>query len=150
MTDTRSCTCHPDDSPPSPCQRKFSLTECKDAEIAALRAERDAALKANAIFKKREAENMEREFVLEQQRDAARADALALAAERNNWQSMYQDAMAERDALLRIESAARTLMDESSEYELDDDLGRGAEYCYWNELEGALSERDDARAELSP
>lgn len=31
------------------------------------------------------------------ERDAARADALALAAERNNWQSMYQDAMAERD-----------------------------------------------------
>ncbi len=36
-----------------------------------MRSERDEALKANAIFKKREAENMEREFVLEQQRDEA-------------------------------------------------------------------------------
>jgi hypothetical protein len=43
MTDTRPCTCHPDDSPPSPCQRKFSLTECKDAEIAALRQDLAAA-----------------------------------------------------------------------------------------------------------
>lgn len=41
---------------------------------------------------------------LRAERDEARADALALATERNNWQSMYQDAMAERDearALLR-------------------------------------------------
>lgn len=39
----------------------------------------------------------ERALKAEAERDAARADALALAAERNNWQSMYQDAMAERD-----------------------------------------------------
>jgi rubrerythrin len=39
---------------------------------------------------------------LRTERDAARADALALAAERNNWQSMYQDAMAERDEALKL------------------------------------------------
>ena len=39
----------------------------------------------------------ERALKAEAERDEARADALALAAERNNWQSMYQDAMAEHD-----------------------------------------------------
>lgn len=29
--DIRSCTCHPDDNPPLPCPRKFSLTECRQA-----------------------------------------------------------------------------------------------------------------------
>lgn len=44
MTDTRTRTCHPDDNPSVPCQRKFfSLTECKDAEIAALRSDLAAA-----------------------------------------------------------------------------------------------------------
>ena len=28
MTDTRTCTCHPDDNPPRPCPRKFSYSEC--------------------------------------------------------------------------------------------------------------------------
>ena len=42
---------------------------------------------------------------LRAERDAARADALALAAERNNWQSMYQDAMAERDEARALNSA---------------------------------------------
>lgn len=50
-------------------------------EVEKLRAERDAALSANVIFKKREAENMEREFVMEQQRDAARARVDALMQE---------------------------------------------------------------------
>lgn len=29
--DTRSCTCHPDDNPPVPCQRQFALTDCRQA-----------------------------------------------------------------------------------------------------------------------
>lgn len=29
--DPRSCTCHPDDNPPVPCQRKFALSECRAA-----------------------------------------------------------------------------------------------------------------------
>lgn len=31
MTDTRTCTCHPDDFPPIPCPRKFALTDCRAA-----------------------------------------------------------------------------------------------------------------------
>ena len=27
----RGCTCHPDDSPPVPCARKYALTECRAA-----------------------------------------------------------------------------------------------------------------------
>lgn len=30
-TDTRTCTCPPDDSPPVPCPRKYALTECRTA-----------------------------------------------------------------------------------------------------------------------
>lgn len=30
-TDTRPCTCHPDDNPPVPCPRKYALTECRKA-----------------------------------------------------------------------------------------------------------------------
>ena len=26
----RPCTCHPDDSPPTPCARKYAMGECKD------------------------------------------------------------------------------------------------------------------------
>lgn len=32
--DTRSCTCHPDDNPPIPCQRKYALTDCRQAAAA--------------------------------------------------------------------------------------------------------------------
>ena len=32
--DTRTCTCHPDDSPPKPCQRKYALSECLNAALA--------------------------------------------------------------------------------------------------------------------
>jgi hypothetical protein len=32
--DTRTCTCHPGDSPPNPCQRKYALSECLDAALA--------------------------------------------------------------------------------------------------------------------
>ncbi len=32
-TDTRVCTCHPNDSPPMPCPRKFALWECKLADL---------------------------------------------------------------------------------------------------------------------
>ena len=31
LIDTRGCTCHPTDSPPEPCPRKFALTECRAA-----------------------------------------------------------------------------------------------------------------------
>lgn len=31
--DTRTCTCHPDDNPPSPCPRKFALTHCRAADL---------------------------------------------------------------------------------------------------------------------
>jgi hypothetical protein len=31
-TDTRTCTCHPDDNPPRPCPRKFALSECRAAD----------------------------------------------------------------------------------------------------------------------
>jgi len=34
-TDPRTCTCHPSDSPPDPCQEKFSLTECRVAALVA-------------------------------------------------------------------------------------------------------------------
>ena len=32
VEDQRPCTCHPDDNPPVPCQRKFALAECRAAE----------------------------------------------------------------------------------------------------------------------
>lgn len=35
-TDTRTCTCHPDDNPPSPCPRRFALSECRAAELEKL------------------------------------------------------------------------------------------------------------------
>jgi hypothetical protein len=38
--DFRTCTCHPDDSPPTPCPRKFALGECRAAELEKL-AERN-------------------------------------------------------------------------------------------------------------
>ena len=28
------CTCHPDDSPPAPCPRKYALRDCRIADIA--------------------------------------------------------------------------------------------------------------------
>lgn len=34
--DTRTCTCHPDHNPPSPCPRKFALGECREAELERL------------------------------------------------------------------------------------------------------------------
>lgn len=39
MSDNRTCTCHPDDNPPRPCPRKYALHECRDAELARLRAD---------------------------------------------------------------------------------------------------------------
>lgn len=33
--DSRVCTCHPTDNPPSPCPRKFALTECRIAALIA-------------------------------------------------------------------------------------------------------------------
>jgi hypothetical protein len=34
-TDTRTCTCHPDDKPPVPCPRKFATTACRVAALIA-------------------------------------------------------------------------------------------------------------------
>lgn len=31
----RSCTCHPDDNPPSPCPQKYALSECQAAALSA-------------------------------------------------------------------------------------------------------------------
>jgi hypothetical protein len=31
VSDPRPCTCHPDDSPPVPCARKYALSECRAA-----------------------------------------------------------------------------------------------------------------------
>lgn len=31
VSDSRPCTCHPDDSPPVPCARKYALSECRAA-----------------------------------------------------------------------------------------------------------------------
>ena len=35
VQDTRACTCHPDDNPPTPCPRKYALGECREAAKAA-------------------------------------------------------------------------------------------------------------------
>lgn len=32
----RPCTCHPDDNPPSPCQRKYALQDCRAAVVEKL------------------------------------------------------------------------------------------------------------------
>lgn len=32
--DPRACTCHPGDSPPDPCPRKFALRDCRIAHVA--------------------------------------------------------------------------------------------------------------------
>jgi hypothetical protein len=37
-TDTRTCTCHPDDNPPVPCPRKFALSHCQVAALIAAAA----------------------------------------------------------------------------------------------------------------
>lgn len=34
--DKRTCTCHPDDNPPSPCPGRFALNECRAAELEKL------------------------------------------------------------------------------------------------------------------
>lgn len=33
--DSRTCTCHPDDSPPIPCAKKYALSECRASHLAA-------------------------------------------------------------------------------------------------------------------
>lgn len=32
-TETRTCTCHPDDQPPVPCPQKYALTHCRAADL---------------------------------------------------------------------------------------------------------------------
>ena len=44
MSDDRGCTCHPDDSPPRPCKKKFALTECRLSAAQARIAELEGAL----------------------------------------------------------------------------------------------------------
>ena len=41
MTDTRKCTCHPDDNPPIPCARKYALHDCLKERIRQLTEELD-------------------------------------------------------------------------------------------------------------
>ena len=74
-------------------ERHVAIAADLATEAERLRAERDEA---------RDCISFNAYRALEAERDAARADALALAAERNNWQSMYQDAMAERDEALAL------------------------------------------------
>ena len=31
----RPCTCHPNDNPPAPCPRRYALSECREAALAA-------------------------------------------------------------------------------------------------------------------
>jgi len=31
VTVSRQCTCHPDDSPPTPCERRYAFRDCADA-----------------------------------------------------------------------------------------------------------------------
>lgn len=38
----RTCTCHPDDSPPVPCAQKYALTECRAAQPAPAQEPRSA------------------------------------------------------------------------------------------------------------
>lgn len=39
----RSCTCHPEDNPPVPCQHKYALWECRRARLREMIAEKDKA-----------------------------------------------------------------------------------------------------------
>ena len=66
-----------DNDAPWACRACEAMDDAAD-RIAALTAERDDCLRVNAIFKKREGESIEREFVLEQRADLADA-ALATA-----------------------------------------------------------------------
>lgn len=34
-SDTRSCTCHPDDNPPVPCPRRYAYSECRREALKA-------------------------------------------------------------------------------------------------------------------
>lgn len=51
MSDTRPCTCHPDDKPPVPCAKKYALSDCRLAEKDARIAELEELVKSrdNAI-----------------------------------------------------------------------------------------------------
>jgi hypothetical protein len=39
MNIERTCTCHSDDNPPTPCAKHYALTECKSADYDRLCAE---------------------------------------------------------------------------------------------------------------
>ena len=43
VSDPRPCTCHPDDSPPVPCARKYALSECRTASGEPTEAQIEAA-----------------------------------------------------------------------------------------------------------
>jgi hypothetical protein len=51
MSDTRPCTCAPDERP-YPCQHQYALGECRKAYIRALRVERDATQRENEALRK--------------------------------------------------------------------------------------------------
>lgn len=81
MSYERPCTCHPDDDPPAPCPRMYSLADCRRAvalrDYDALRAERDearteaGAWEATAQHHYKEARALEKRLA-EAERDAAR------------------------------------------------------------------------------
>lgn len=52
---------------------------------------------------------------------------------------------AEHDALVAIEESARNLLAESEEYHFDDGLGKGAVQQYWDGLDCALDQLDEAK-----
>ena len=53
MTDTRKCTCHPDDNPPIPCARKYALHDCLKERIQQLEEENNRLEKAWYVMHKR-------------------------------------------------------------------------------------------------
>ena len=79
MTDTRPCTCAPDERP-YPCQHQYALGLCRKAEIRSLRAERDALQTERDLWRSRY-----KETVPEAEIDALRALLLeAIAAIENH------------------------------------------------------------------
>lgn len=74
MSDTRPCTCAPDERP-YPCQHKYALGECRKAHIRALRLERDR-LHADTEMLRAECDRAWKEVdAIAKERDALKKDA---------------------------------------------------------------------------
>lgn len=113
----RSCTCHPDDSPPVPCPKKYALRECVTAHAAAVSAADNAALRAELAqaMKERaraiavgddmeqEAERLRDQLHLAEVARAAQVEGLAQGAA--GWRERSEQLAAEvaglREALLQ-------------------------------------------------